>query len=220
MEKLKNFVSANLTKILVVVIALAIATVACVMVEKQINQKGQDQQVAQTTENYALEGTDKKSAETEVQSGTVTAHFVDESGTKLIEDVQITGNLGEAYQEISRPAISGYVATGEEPVTRAGKFELGNTDVTFVYRKETSEVLVDKSDLANNQINIAFNNMKSKRDYGMKIIAKDENGNVLNGTDFEVGKEGSILRSGKVRNGDFYVGKIAVKSEGKTTYVI
>lgn len=220
MEKLKNFVSTNLIKILVVVIALAIAAVACVMTEKHLSNKGQEQQVAQTTEKYALERADKKSAETEVQSGTVTAHFVDERGEKLFEDVQITGNVGEAYQEISRPEISGYVATGEEPITRAGKFELGNTDVTFVYKKETSEVLVDKSDLANNQINIAFNNTKTKRDYGMKIIAKDENGNVLNGTEFEVGKEGSILRSGKVRNGDFYVGKIAVKNEGKTTYVI
>lgn len=224
MEKIKTFFNSNKARVAVIIIALLAAVICCVLGEQYISKNNQGEKIAQSTENYSVATQEKVVADTEVQSGTVTVHYVNENGEKLIEDTVKTGNVGDIY-EVERPTISMYVSADEEPLTKAGKYEIGNTDVTFKYKKAVSEVLkkVEKEGedgATENQINIAFNNTKSKQEYGLKIITKDDNGNVINGGEFKISKDGSLLRTGKVRNGDFYAGIISVSKAGKLTYDI
>ncbi|MDO4975607.1 MAG: MucBP domain-containing protein, partial [Alphaproteobacteria bacterium] len=224
MEKIKAFLNSNKTRVAVIIIALLAAVICCVFGEKYISKNNQGEQISESTESYNLAEKDRLVADTEVQSGTVTVHYVDEKGNALIENTVKTGNVGDIY-EIERPTISMYVSADEEPLTKAGKYEIGNTDVTFKYKKAVSEVYeyVEKEGedgATENKINIAFNNTKSRQEYGLKIITKDENGNVINGGEFKISKNGSVLRTGKVRGGDLYAGIISVSKEGKLTYDI
>ena len=224
MEKIKTFFNSNKSRVAVIVIALLAAVICCVLGEQYISKNNQGEKIAETTENYSVATQERLVADTEVQSGTVTVHYVNENGEKLIADTVKTGNVGDIY-EVERPTISMYVSSDEEPLTKAGKYEIGNTDVTFKYKKAVSEVLkkVEKEGedgATENKINIAFNNTKSRREYDLKVITKDDKGNVINGGEFKVSKDGTLLRTGKVRGGDFYAGVISVSKPGKLTYDI
>lgn len=145
-------------------------------------------------------------------------------GNQIAEKTVKTGNVGEEY-EVTRPAISKYTKTGEEPITRAGVYELGNIDVKFIYKSAGKEVYTKvenegENGATQNSVNVLFNNARTQRDYGVKIITKDENGNVINGGEFKINKNGELLRQGRVTGGSFYVGKIAVTEEGKLEYEV
>ena len=233
MEKIKSYLNTNKTKIAVVVIAL-IAAIFCCTTGAQLlkNAKtGEELKVSQSTENYNVVGTEKMVSDTTVQSGTVTVKYLDEKGNPIlnqegeaIESTVKTGNVGDEY-EVSRPDFTGYVSAKDEPITRAGVYELGNIDVNFIYKKAVGEVRTKvenegEDNATENQIKVAFNNSRIKRDYAIKIITKDENENVISGGQFSINKDEEKLREGKVREGIFYVGKIAISTEEKTIYEI
>ena len=229
MGRFQESVRENKRKAFVVIIALLAFIFCCVMSDKYISKKSalnQNKEVATETrtENQGLKATEKNSADTTVQDGKVVVHYVDEKGEQIIQDKEITGNVGELY-EVERKELEGYVSVGEEPLARAGAFEIGTTEVTFRYKEARKEVLTKVENEGENgaketQVSIAFNNTKSKQDCKLKIITKDENGNVINGGVFQVGKSGNLLREGQVRNGSFYAGKIAVGEEGKLVYEV
>ena len=134
MEKIKTFFNSNKSRVAVIVIALLAAVICCVLGEQYISKNNQGEKIAETTENYSVATQERLVADTEVQSGTVTVHYVNENGEKLIADTVKTGNVGDIY-EVERPTISMYISSDEEPLTKAGKYEIGNTDVTFKYKK-------------------------------------------------------------------------------------
>lgn len=223
MDKVRDFLKANKFKVAVVLFALIVAIIACVIGE-QFNVNNNGTKVSQTTEKYSVEKSEKLTADTVVQTGTVTVHYVDENGVQLEghENTIKLGNVGD-YYDIKRPDISMYVSAGEDPITKTGKYQVGNIDVFFKYKPAVKEVFqkVQKkgeNGATENQINIAFNNTKQVRDYGLRIITKDENGNVINGGEFKIDKDNKTLREGKVSGGEFYVGKIQVSEEGKLLY--
>ncbi len=224
MANFRNFIKTGKSKIIVVAIALLTAIMCCVMANQFLGKKDNSKNIAQKTENYAVEKNEKLTADATVQSGTVTVHYVDESGKEISDTVVREGNVGEEY-EVKRKNIELYTSTGEEPFTRAGNFEIGNIDVTFVYKlasKEARKRVENQGEdgaTANNAY-IVFNNTKSQRDYKLKIITKDEKGNPISGGVFKISQAGEVLREGQVRNGSLYAGKIALSSEGKTTYQI
>ena len=225
MGKLKEFVKANQFKLVVILFALIAAIIACVAGEK-LNASNNGAKLSQTTEKYSVEKSENLTADTVVQTGTVTVHYVDENGVQLPghEDTIKLGNVGE-YYDIKRPDISMYTSDGNDPITRTGKYQIGNIDVVFKYKPAVKEVLqkVQKKGedgATENQINIAFNNTKKVRDYGLRIITKDENGNVINGGEFKINKDNKLLREGKVSGGEFYVGKLQVSEEGKLNYKV
>ena len=225
MGKLKEFVKANQFKVVVILFALIAAIIACVAGEK-LNASNNGAKLSQTTEKYSVEKSENLTADTVVQTGTVTVHYVDENGVQLPghEDTIKLGNVGE-YYDIKRPDISMYTSDGNDPITRTGKYQIGNIDVVFKYKPAVKEVLqkVQKKGedgATENQINIAFNNTKKVRDYGLRIITKDENGNVINGGEFKINKDNKLLREGKVSGGEFYVGKLQVSEEGKLNYKV
>ena len=225
MGKLKEFVKANQFKVVVILFALIFAIIACVAGEK-LNANNNGVKLSQTTEKYSVEKSENLTADTVVQTGTVTVHYVDENGVQLPghEDTIKLGNVGE-YYDIKRPDISMYTSDGNDPITRTGKYQIGNIDVVFKYKPAVKEVLqkVQKKGedgATENQINIAFNNTKKVRDYGLRIITKDENGNVINGGEFKINKDNKLLREGKVSGGEFYVGKLQVSEEGKLNYKV
>ena len=225
MGKLKEFVKANQFKLVVILFALIAAIIACVAGEK-LNASNNGAKLSQTTEKYSVKKSENLTADTVVQTGTVTVHYVDENGVQLPghEDTIKLGNVGE-YYDIKRPDISMYTSDGNDPITRTGKYQIGNIDVVFKYKPAVKEVLqkVQKKGedgATENQINIAFNNTKKVRDYGLRIITKDENGNVINGGEFKINKDNKLLREGKVSGGEFYVGKLQVSEEGKLNYKV
>ena len=71
-----------------------------------------------------------------------------------------------------------------------------------------------------NKGDFLFDNSRIARDYGVRIITKDEKGNVINGGIFKVGKDSEVISEGEVSNGSFYIGKIAIKNEGNIVYEV
>ena len=157
-----------------------------------------------------------------VQEGTVTVYYLDEDGTELLERTVKTGKIGEWY-EIERREISKYTKAGEEPLTRAGYYEMGNKDVKFIYKSAGEEVAFKVSNegedgATETELDVVFNNTRKSTDYGIKVITKDEDGNELNGGKFIISKEDVEIGAGEVTNGELYFGKIAIGEEGNIEY--
>lgn len=223
MENLKNFCRVNKIKVIATVVAIVVVLFCAFVGTKLINNDNQ-QRIAETTENYGVKAQEKMIADAVVQSGTVTVYYVDESGKEISTKSVKEGNVGDWY-EVERRNVTGYISAGEEPITRAGRYAVGNTDVRFVYKSAKSAV---KTKVENEGVNgatensayVVFDNPRIATDYGIKIITKDENGKVINGGIFKVSKDGDTLKEGEVRDGSIYVGKIAVKEDGEKIYEI
>ena len=71
------------------------------------------------------------------QVGTVIAHYVDEAGNAIVDDVIIEKTVGSDYYT-SQKAIKGYVGTSI-PENRIGKVVEGITDVYYTYKKVEEE---------------------------------------------------------------------------------
>ncbi|MBR2786028.1 MAG: MucBP domain-containing protein [Clostridia bacterium] len=216
----------NSNKARYVVIALALCMVIGCLVVANMFLKPQltSKQLASINKIYEVEKGENSSSSVTIQKGTVLVHYVDENGNSLKPDYVLEGNVGDEY-EVQREEISKYTRSGEEPLTKAGKYELSQTEVTFVYKKAIEEVSAKaenegKDGASENKVRVEFNNPQSQREYKLKIVTKDKKGNVINGAKFKVSKENSVLREGQVVNGDFYAGKIALDEEGKKVYEI
>lgn len=211
--------SSTIAKSVIAVLSIVIAIIfVCVIGRKISNNK-----VAESTEKYTV---DSKILGTEdtVQTGKVIVNYLKEDGTPIVEATTKTGNVGETY-DIERQSIAGYMRAGDEPIARAGVYTAQDTVVNFYYKKVEGEVKSNiqregEDGATENSVNILFNNPKSARDYGVRIITKDENGNVINGGEFAISKDETELRRGKVIDGSFYVGKIAVEKPGKVSYEV
>lgn len=226
MGKLKSIINENIGKLSIIVIAL-VAVISIFV----INDKITSNKTAQTTENYSLANAEAASAETTVQTGTVTVYYLDEQGNAIknkqgqsIEPTVKTGNVGTAY-DIERPSFAGYTRAGEEPLTRAGKYQLGNVNVKFIYKKADSTVYKDVTNegvkgASKTSATITFRDPKTARDYSLKVVTKDEKGNPIDGGEFKVKRGDEILSQGKVTGGEFYAGKIGITHTGKIVYEV
>lgn len=202
----------------IMALCVAIITILCVIVIKSTNN-GNMQTVTSNLDN-------RKSL-ADVEIGTVTIQCLDEQ-EKAIEGTTNRveqGNVGEAYY-IERPEISGYTYVGDEPITKAGRYELGNTDVKFIYKKAETEFKVETQnegvdEAKENAVNVEINNSKKRSEKAVRIITVDESGNKIAGGEFNFyNNEDELLRAGKVINDDFYVGVITLSNDGEETYKI
>lgn len=159
------------------------------------------------------------------QTGTITVYYIDDEGNNLIGNPVVkTGQVGTWYEE-ERADIPKYTRFGEEPITKAGYFELGNKDIKFVYKYAEDEVQVTvdregENDATRNAVNVLFNNARAITDYGVKVVTKDQNGRSVSGGTFSISKGDESLTSAIVRNGELYFGKIGIGIEGTLTYKI
>ena len=177
------------------------------------------------TSGPIVEGTGSTDNAT-VKEGTITVYYVDEEGNNLLgtEPVVKTGKVGEWYEE-QRVDIPKYTRYGEDPITKAGYYDIGNKDIKFVYKHAEDEVLVSvdregENNATRNVVNVLFNNARAVTDYGVKVVTKDQDGRSVSGGTFSISKGNQILTSAQVRNGELYFGKIGVGTEGVITYNI
>ncbi len=216
--------SSNKTRIMVVTLALVLAIGCLIMADMFLKKNIPERVSASITESKYIENREQLSADSVIQTGTVVVHYVDEDGSTLKPDYVLEGNVGEEY-EVKREEISKYTNSGEEPLNRAGRYALKQTEVTFVYKKSVNEVSVQadnqgKDGTNKNKVSVILNNPQSQREYDLRIVTKDENGNVINGANFIVRKDNNILHEGQVINGSFYAGKIGINEVGKKVYEI
>lgn len=215
---------ANKSKIkmvsVIAIILLAIATIVFVGNIENKNKVSESEEVAET--RIAIEEKENN-AETEVKTGTITIYYLDDNGNQIKEPYVKSGDVGEFYK-VEDEQIPEYTIY-EVPITKTGYYELGNIDIKFIYRTSTKEVKYNVQNEGDNgstenSVSLLFNNSKVKREYGVKIVTKDENGNEINGGEFEYKKDNKVLRKGIVSNGQFYVGSIFVSEEGEITYQV
>lgn len=159
------------------------------------------------------------------QTGTITIYYLDDEGNNLIGNPVVkTGTVGTWYEE-ERADIPKYTRYGDEPITRAGYYEVGNKDIKFIYKHAEDEVQVTvdregENNATRNAVNVLFNNAKAVTDYGIKVVTKDQNGNSVSGGKFSISKGNETLTTAQVRNGELYFGKIGVGTEGTLIYNI
>ncbi len=214
--------TSNMKHWVMIIGIIAIALVFLVLYKSNVFKLNNNSKVELSTDQIAT--SEPVNQETTVQSGTVTVWYLDENGNEISAKTVKEGNVGDWY-DIKRKQISRYVPSGDEPITRAGFFELGNIDVKFIYKGAGSGVLTKTENegvdgATQNSVNVIFDNQRTATDYGMKIITKDKENQIINGGRFAIRKDEETLREGDVSNGQFYVGKIAIKQDGKLTYQI
>jgi len=216
-----KILKVNLMKLVAIISAIIVVIVAATIV---ITRNNDEKNEIEFTASKNLETKEKMSTETAVKTGTVTVSYLNEQGEEISNKMVLEGNVGDWYS-VERRVIPGYTATGDEPVRRAGYYVLGNVDVKYVYKLETSAVKTKtekegENSSEENVVNVLFDNSRIARDYGVRIITKDEKGNVINGGIFKVGKDSEVISEGEVSNGSFYIGKIAIKNEGNIVYEV
>lgn len=216
-----KILKVNLMKLVAIISAIIVVIVAATIV---ITRNNDEKNEIEFTASKNLETKEKMSTETAVKTGTVTVSYLNEQGEEISNKMVLEGNVGDWYS-VERRVIAGYTATGDEPVRRAGYYVLGNVDVKYVYKLETSAVKTKtekegENSSEENVVNVLFDNSRIARDYGVRIITKDEKGNVINGGIFKVEKDSEVISEGEVSNGSFYIGKIAIKNEGNIVYEV
>ena len=151
------------------------------------------------------------------QMGTINIKYVDVNGTEIAPRDSITGNVGSEYK-VARKSVATYAAYGEEPYNKAGNFESNPQEVTFVYEKEDSSVEVSEE---NNTVTVTTLHARNVKEIDVKIITKDESGNLIKGVSYKVtDSDGKLLRDGKVQGDTFVAGTLTVADEGTRTFSI
>lgn len=220
--KYKEMTVKNKVKIISIIAIIILAIVIIALVNNKSNKSNVSESTKVTETRIAVEGKEKK-AEAELKTGTITIYYLDENGKEIKEPYVKSGKVGEFYN-VDKEQIPKYTIY-EEPITKTGYYELGNIDVKFVYRSSTSEVRYNvknesEGGITESSVNVLFNNTKSKREYGVKIVTKDENGKEINGGEFEYKQNGEILKKGIVSNGQLYIGSIFISEEGDIVYQV
>jgi len=221
------FKGKNIVVVIAIIAAIVVGGMLCSTAIKNAgvgNKTMKEGSTANMTESpvVAGNGDTRRTAE---QTGTVTVYYVDEEGNNLTSEPTVKrGAIGEWY-EVERINIPKYTKAGEDPITKAGYYEAENKNVVFVYKSAENQVSVEvngenESNSGKNEVNAVFNNTKVSTDYGVKLIAKDQNGNSISGGKFEISKSGDALASGELRNGEIYFGKIAIGTAGNIVYGI
>lgn len=218
--KYKGAIFNDRVKFISVIAIVILAIVTIVLVNNKDNKSNVSEYTEIAETHFANE---EKNAKEELKTGTITIHYLDENG-KAIDDPDVESyKVGEFYK-VEKKQISGYTIY-EEPITKTGYCELGNIDVNFIYRSSIEEVKYNvknegDNDSTENAVSVVFNNTKSKREYGVKIVTKDENGKKINGGEFEYKQNGKVLKKGIVSNGQLYVGSIFINEEGNIIYQV
>lgn len=159
---------------------------------------------------------ERKAPETE-QTGSVTVKYVDVDGNQLADSTTLTGTVGSEYRAV-RKDIATYAPYGLEPFNKAGNYTADSQEVTFVYEKEDSSVEVSEE---NNTVTISTLHARNAKEYDVKIVTKDENGNLIKGMIYNVtDSNGNTLRNGKVEGNNFVVGTLTIADEGVDTYTV
>lgn len=149
--------------------------------------------------------------------GKVIAKYVDTNGNEIAGTKTFEGTVGTEYK-LERPEIDGYITYGNEPYGKTGNYQKQDIEVVFVYQSEEANVEIDEN---NNTITVKMKNSKEPKDYSVKIITKNEDGDIIKGVDYLATKStGEVLRKGSVEGDSFVVGTITVNEEGIDTYII
>ena len=154
---------------------------------------------------------------TTFKMGNVNVKYVDTEGNEIASGDTLTGSIGSEYRA-ERKIIPTYVPYGAEPFNKAGNYTAEEQNVEFVYEKEDSRVEVSEE---NNSVTIRTLHSRNTKEYDVKIVTMDENGNLIKTMTYGVkDSEGNTLRKGKVINNNFVVGTLTISDEGKDTYKI
>ena len=163
-----------------------------------------------------IEGEERR-APISSQMGSVNIKYVDVDGNEIAEATSISGNVGTEYKA-ERKAIATYAPYGAEPYNKAGNFEKEDQEVVFVYEKEDASVEVSEE---NNTVTVRTLHERNAKELDIKIITKDENGNLIKGVSYKVTDvNNKTVREGKVQGDTFVVGTVTVADEGEETYTI
>ena len=147
----------------------------------------------------------------------VTAKYVDIEGNELSSSDVLEGKVGDEYR-FEGKKISGYKLVGDEPYAKSGNFQDRDTEVEFIYKESNENV-----DIAEGEDNDVIVRMKSQKlvsEYNLKIITKDETGNLVKGVAYEVSKNGDEMRTGVVQGETFVAGIVTINQEGTDTCTI
>ena len=152
--------------------------------------------------------------------GTVNIKYVDSYGNNIAEQESISGTLGEEYS-ISRKTINGYRAKGNDPINKKGNYDTTTPTVTFVYEEFSSEVR-SSSDGENVVVQVVKDNEDSvNKEYKLKIVTKDGDGNALPNSKYKVtGQNSTVIRDGTDYTGTFVVGSLTVNNTTAEQYTI
>ena len=219
-------VSAIAAILVIALIVIASLCTTAVVMNGNVTNKNLNEGTSENITETPTVGQDQQQEEqTTTQTGTVTVHYVDEEGNELTSEPTVkTGTVGQVY-EVERVEIPRYTRAGEDPINKAGYYEVGNKDVYFVYKTAGKQVKVGvknegEDGAEKSEVNVVFNNTKAYVDYAVKLIAKDQNGNRISGGTFQISKASNVLVSSDLRNGEVYFGKISVGTEGNLVYGI
>lgn len=161
-------------------------------------------------------GVEKAAPATE-QIGEVIVKYVDTEGNELASREKLTGSIGNEYKAV-RKDIATYVPYGKEPINKTGNYENQSDEVVFVYQKEDENVEVSEE---NNTVTIKTFHEKNVKEYNIKIITKNQNGNLIKGMIYNVtDSNGDALRNGKVEGDTFVVGTLTILDEGSDKYKV
>lgn len=154
---------------------------------------------------------------TTAATGKVIVKYVDIEGNEILESATFEGNIGAEYK-LTRPEIEGYLPYGEEPYQKTGNYQKNDVEVVFVYQDENAHVEIDEE---NNTITVKMKNAKEPKEYSIKIITKNEDGEFIKGIDYLTSKStGEVLRNGSVEGESFVVGTITINEEGTDSIII
>ena len=221
---MKRLLEENKTKkILAIISIIAIIAVACMVA---ISNNGKNKVAKEDTKESIATVANKQlnDGDQVASTGRITVHYQDQNGRDLITPVQHSGEIGTWY-EFEPAEIGGYRSNSINPVNRCGYYEFENDEVIFVYTplgddydvSWTNEG-VDGAD--ETVINVGVDNIRSTTEYGLIIITEDENGNVINGTEFKVSDGDTVVKEGAVQNGKLYVGKVGFNQDKTYTFGI
>ena len=141
----------------------------------------------------------------------VTAKYVDIEGNELAPSETLEGIVGDEYRFADKN-ISGYKLIGDEPYAKSGNFQNRDQEVEFIYKESNEHV--DIADGGDNDITVRMKSQKLISEYNMKIITKDEKGNLIKGVSYEVTKNNDVMRSGMVQGKTFVAGIVTISKEG------
>lgn len=192
-------------------IVAIISAIAFAVITIMANQTTVDKEILDTL------AVGKMKAVSTLQTGEVVVKYVDVSGNEIAESTTITGNVGEEYKAV-RKDIATYSAYGSEPKNKAGNITSEIQNITFVYQKEDSSVEVSEE---NNTVTVKTLHNRNAKEYDVKIITKDENGNLVKGVSYSVtDSANNVFRNGKVEGDSFVVGTLTISEAGEETYSI
>lgn len=151
--------------------------------------------------------------------GTVKIEYLTKDGDSLGSDSK--SDVVGTWYETSRKSFESYVAYGDEPLNKKGYIEQGETVVKYIYEKAN---YINTSVGDNNEVTIDIFNKKATRelDFKIKSIASNEDGTKesLDGVEYGIKADSNLLKEGKSKNGELFVGTVTVRNETETIYSI